>query len=338
LLVLAAALVAILLLMAKLRLVLLPVIVALLISTMLIPPAAFLRRLRLPRFLAALVVMLVPAAILYGLALVIAPGLVEEFEELGPALTAGIDEIQEWIARTIPSFEAGTERIEDQVQEQISGSVSSITSGILTGATVAAEAIAGVFLTVTLLFFFIKDGDKLSEAVAGSLPESLAERARTAGPAIWSTLTGYVRGVGIIGAVDAAAIGLALVVLDIPLVGPLMALTFVGAFFPVVGAVVAGLVAVLVALVSGGPTDALILGLVVLIVQQLEGDLVAPLVFAKAVNLHPIVILVAITSGAVLAGVVGAFLAVPVTASITNASAALRDKPNPDDAEAQTVP
>lgn len=160
-----------------------------------------------------------------------------------------------------------------------------------------------------------------------------------AGPAVWRTLTGYMRGVGIIGAVNAAAIGLALLLLGIPLVGPLMALTFIGAFFPLVGAVVAGLVAVPVALVSGGPTDALILGAVVLIVQQVEGDLVAPLVFSKTVNLHPVAILIAITSGAVLAGVVGAFLAVPLTASITTAAGALRERaPDLESSEAAGRP
>lgn len=338
-LVLAGALVGFFWLMARLRLVLLPVIVALLIATMLVPQAEFLRRRRFPRLPAALLVMVAPAALLFGLSLIVAPSLVEEFGKLGPALTEGIDEVQKWVAGRFPSLEASTERLEDQVREKVSDNASTITSGILAGATVAAEAIAGLFLTVTLLFFFVKDGDKLSRAVAGSLPDGLAQKTRMAGPAVWRTLTGYVRGVGIIGAVNAAAIGLVLLLLDIPLVGPLMALTFVGAFFPLVGAVVAGLVAVLVALVSGGPTDALILGAVVLIVQQVEGDLISPLVFSKTVNLHPIAILVAITSGAVLAGVVGAFLAVPLTASISSAAGALRKRaPDLESAEVASQP
>jgi predicted PurR-regulated permease PerM len=142
-------------------------------------------------------------------------------------------------------------------------------------------------------------------------------------PAIWSTLTGYVRGVVVVGAVNASALGLALLILDIPLVGPLVLLTFLSAFLPLVGAVIAGLMAVLVALVSGGATDALIIAAVVLGVQQLEGDLISPVVFSKAVHLHPVVVLTALTAGGLLGGILGAVLAVPLAASITSSFAAL---------------
>jgi predicted PurR-regulated permease PerM len=133
------------------------------------------------------------------------------------------------------------------------------------------------------------------------------------------------RGVAFTGVIDAVAIGVALWIIGVPLVIPLAVLTFLGAFFPIVGATVAGAIATLVALVTNGPRDAILIALVTLAVQQLEGDLIMPLVMQRQVHLHPVVVLVALASGGALAGLVGAFVAVPVAAMITGATGALRE-------------
>lgn len=227
----------------------------------------------------------------------------------------------------IPASGASLERFEDRLREQLGRNAGTIVSGVVAGASAAVEGLAALFLTLTLLFFFVKDGERLSRAAISAFPRSVHDKVSGAASAVWQTLTGYVRGVAVIGVVNSVAIGLALLLLGVPLVGPLMLITFLGAFFPLIGAVVSGALAVLVALVAGGPIDALILAAVVLAVQQLEGDLVAPLVFSKAVDLHPVAVLLSITAGALLAGVVGAFLAVPFTASVAAGTKVLRNHP-----------
>jgi putative heme transporter len=311
-------------LVARLRLILVPCVAALIMATVLVPPFRFLRAKGFPRLPAALVVFFVPALLLAFLAWTAGPALVSQFDELGPALAQAIERAQDWISERLPDLQSESARLEARLRDQLTRNSSEIFSGLIAGASIAIEAIAGTLLTLTLLFFFIKDGDLLANAIVRPLPPNLSRQLRTVGPIVWSTLTAYVRGVVIIGAVNGVAVGLALLILDVPLVIPLMVLTFLGAFFPLVGAVLAGVAAVLVALVSQGVTAALILAVVVLVVQQLEGDLVAPLVYAKAVNLHPVAVLAALTIGAVVAGVIGAVLAVPVAASVASSFTALR--------------
>ena len=318
------ALLAALWLIGKLRLILIPCVAAILLATVLVPPFRFLRARGLPRLLATLVVFVVPSMVLFFLVRTTGPGLVRQFDRLGPALAQAIEQAQNWISDRAPDLQTESERLEERLRAQLTRNSSEIASGLMAGASMAIEAIAGIFLTLALLFFFVKDGDILASAVVKPFPPKLSRQLRTIGPIIWSTLTSYVRGVVVIGAVNAVAVGVALQILGVPLVVPLMVLTFLGAFFPLVGAVLSGVAAVLIALVSQGATDALILAGVVLAVQQLEGDLVAPLVFSKAVNLHPVAVLVALTTGAVVAGVVGAVLAVPVAASIASSFTALR--------------
>ncbi len=311
-------------LVGRLRLVLIPCLAALLISTLLVPPFRFLRSKGLPRLPSALVVFFLPSLLMFLLIKTAGPGLIDQFNQLGPALGKAIDAAQSWVSERLPDLQGESARLGGRLREQLTKNASQITASLIAGASMAVEVVAGILLTLTLLFFFVKDGDTLARAIVRPLPPELGAQARTVGAIIWSTLTAYVRGVAVIGAVNGLAVGIALMILDVPLAGPLMVLTFLGAFFPLVGAVLAGVVAVLIALVSEGATDALIVAGVVLVVQQLEGDLVAPLVFSKAVNLDPVAVLVALTTGAILAGVVGAVLAVPVAASIMSSFVALR--------------
>lgn len=314
-LVVAAGVVVVVVALAHLRLLVLPVIVALLLTTVLVPPVRLLQRVRIPRLLATWIVLLGVAGALAGLVAVAAPSVVEEFRGLGPTVEEGIRQIENWLVEgPLELSQAEIDRYTDQIAEQLRSSGRSLASGVLAGAVLVTEVIAGILLILVLVFFFVKDGEKMCEFGLRQLREEHRDLARVLGQRGWNALGAYVRGTALVAVVDATIIGLGLVLIGVPLVAPLVLLTFFGAFFPLVGAVVVGSLAVLVALVSGGVTDALLTLGVVVVVQQVEGDVVAPLVLGRAVRLHPVVILMALTAGAIVGGLIGAFLAVPTAA------------------------
>ena len=174
------------------------------------------------------------------------------------------------------------------------------------------EVLTGLIITLLLLFFFLKDGPAIwswfVSTFGGRQRTRLDEIARRA----YTALSGYVRGLALVGVADATLIGSGLVILGVPLVGPLMLLTFIGAFLPLIGAFSAGLAAVLIALVDGGIVTALIVLALVIAVQQLEGHVLYPLIMGRTINVHPIAIILALATGGILAGIVGIFLSVPI--------------------------
>lgn len=202
------------------------------------------------------------------------------------------------------------------------------------GATLALEVLSGTALAVFVLFFLLKDGGRMWGWVLSWTPPAHRPRADGAGRTAWETLRGYVRGSVLIAFVDAAGIGLGLVLLDVPLALSLTLLVFLGAFVPILGATVSGALAVLVALVTQGVTSALVLLAVVLVVQQLEGNVLHPLVMGRALSVHPVVILLAVSAGGLLAGVPGAIVAVPVVAVTYRVADFLADRGDADPAPA----
>ncbi|HSH22719.1 MAG TPA: AI-2E family transporter [Acidimicrobiales bacterium] len=314
-LVVAAGVALVVLALARLRLLVLPMIVALLLATALVPPVRWLQRIGVPRLVATWLVLLAGAAALVGLVVGLAPSVAEEFRGLGPTVEQGVRQVENWLVEG-PLALSGEEidRYTDQVVDQLRTSGARLASGLLAGAVVISEVIAGLLLIVVLTFFFVKDGEEICAFGLRQLREEHHDLARAVARRGWAALGSYVRGTAAVAVVDAVIIGVGLVLIGVPLVAPLVLLTFFGAFLPLVGAVAAGAVAVLVALVSGGPTDALLTLGVVVLVQQVEGDVVAPLVLGRAVRLHPVVILAALTGGAVIGGLIGAFLAVPAAA------------------------
>ncbi len=314
-LVVAAGVVVVVVGLARLRLLVLPIIVALLLATVLVPPARRLQRFGVPPLLATWIVLLFVAGALGGLVSLAAPSVAEEFRGLGPTLEEGVRQVQNWLVEgPLQLSQAEIDRYTDQIAEQARASGRTLVSGVLAGAVLVSEVIAGILLVLVLVFFFVKDGEKMCEFGLRQLSEEQQDLARALGRRGWNALAGYVRGTALVAVVDATIISLGLLLIGVPLVAPLALLTFFGAFFPLVGAAAAGGVATLVALVSGGPTDALLTLGVVVIVQQVEGDVVTPLVLGRAVRLHPVVILMALTAGAIVGGLIGAFLAVPAAA------------------------
>ena len=199
-------------------------------------------------------------------------------------------------------------------QNWINANTSSLTAtGVATAATLF-EVLTGALLVLFATFFFLRDGRKIWRFLVRLFPVNARWQLADAGEASWATLGAYVRATVLVAFIDAVGIGLALVILEVPFAFPLAALVFLGAFIPIVGASVSGAVAVLVALVDQGWVIALIVLGAVIVVQQIEGHVLQPLIMGRAVAIHPLVVIIGIASGVVLAGIVGALVAVPLIA------------------------
>ena len=301
----------------RLRVVVVPVFVALFLSTVLAPPAAALSRRGLRPLLATTIVFVALFAALAAVLVLIVPPFVDQFGELGDATSTVLDDLREWF-RTGPldMADGDIDELVESAQDQISQRQGAIANGAIAGATVAAELPSAPSLTLVLTFFFVKDGERMIDFGLSQVRRETAEDLREIGRRGWRTLTGYFRGVTIDGVIEGVLIGGGLVVLGVPLALPLGVITFFGGYFPLVGAVVAGALAAAVALVTQGVVAALLIIAWALIVQNVVSNLIDPLVMSRTVKIHPVVVLVAVTAGGVLGGIVGAFVAVPLAAVV----------------------
>jgi putative heme transporter len=291
---------------ARLRVVLLPVAIALLIAAPLRPIAERLER-RVGRSAAAILPVLGLLFVVIGTLSLAGNAVAGDFDELRAATSEGVDDIEGWLAdRGIDA-----ERLEE-LRGQIGDQGSSVVQGAVAGAVVVGEVLAGLVLAMILAIFILRDADAGVEALARRSAPERAARIRLGAAAAWKGLRRYLLGAAMLGAVESVAIGTTVALVGSPLAVPVAAFTFLAAFVPIVGAVVAGIVATLAALVGGGPTAALIVLAVAVVVQQLDGDLLAPLVYGRATKLHPAAVLLGITTGTAIAGLPGAILAVPL--------------------------
>ncbi|WP_208104422.1 AI-2E family transporter [Geodermatophilus obscurus] len=327
LLLIAAALVAVGWVLGRLWPILLPVILGLLFATVLWPPTRLLRRLHFPPALAALVVLLGFFAVVAGLFSWIVPQVADQTGELADAATAGLQDVQEWV--TGPPLNLGEDQIGqavDQVIDSIQGNAQNIAGYALTGVSALGSGLLNLVLALVLAFFFIKDGPRWLPWLAAQTGPKVAPHVAALSYKTWSTLSEFIRQQALVGFVDAFFIGLGLWILDVPLVLPLAVLTFFGAFIPIIGAFVAGAFAVLIALVSNGWQTALIVLVIVLVVQQLEGNVLQPILQGRGLNLHAAVVILAVTAGGSLYGILGTFLGVPVAALIAVVYRYVRDE------------
>lgn len=300
---------------ARLWLVVLPVIVALFVATLIVPVVEWLRGRGLPSLLATWATMLGAIVVLGGVAAALTLAALEEMDGLNLSIGQGIDRVERWLVNGPLGVQPEPlERIRDQGSEWLFGNAGGISGQVIGGASLLLEFVAGLLLAIVLLFFFVKDGPAIWSWLVRQWPTRWAPHIDEAGRRSWAVLGGYLRGTALIGLVDAVLIGIALWLIGVPFVLPLSMLTFLGGFLPLIGASIAGIIAALVALVSGGLVDALLVLGVIVVIQQVEGDLLAPYILGKALQLHAVAILLALTAGAALAGIVGAFLAVPVAA------------------------
>jgi predicted PurR-regulated permease PerM len=237
-----------------------------------------------------------------------------------------VAKIQDWLKTGPLSLsQSQLDGLFKSVQDWFSNNRETLTTGALSTATTLGHVLTGLFLVLFSTFFFLRDGRPISRFIIGLLPHGAREAMAGAADVSWATLVSYVRATVLVAFIDAVGIGLALVILRVPLAFPLAALVFLAAFIPIVGATVSGAVAVLVALVARGPVVALILLAAVIAVQQLEGHVLQPLIMGRAVAIHPLAVIVAIAAGVVLAGIVGALIAVPTVAVLNTGIRHLAD-------------
>jgi predicted PurR-regulated permease PerM len=294
----------------RMLLVVLPLILALLLTTLLAPLARWLECHGFRPAPAAVVAVLLAVLVFAGLWALIIPAAVGQGDELGARVQEGAGQVAD-VLKPVGIDSSDLDRAVAQAS-------ATARHQALPAAMLAAQWAGAIVLIVVLTFFFVKDGRRIWGWVVELFHESRQPALDDVGARVWDALATYVRGVFLVATIDAVFIGAGLLVVGVPMALPLIVLTFLAAFFPIIGATVAGAAAVLVALVSNGVAGAMIILAVILLVQQLEGNVFYPVVVGRRMQLHPVAILLALTAGGVLAGVAGAFLAVPV-AAITSA-------------------
>jgi len=329
-LVVAGALVLIGLAFVRLRVIVVPVVAALFVTTVLSPPAVWLRRRGLPALVATWIVFLLAGAVVAGVVFGVLPGLETEFGKLGQALGTGVSQAEQWLVHgPLHLSRHQVHHLFAQATSVLNSHRQALIHGALTGVSVAASVLAGVLLTVVLSFFFVKDGASLARWFTGWASPARAMEMEELGRRAWGVLTGYIRGTALNGAVNALVLALTLLALGVPLVGALALLTFVGGFLPLVGGVLSGLVAAVVALVAKGPIAAGVVVGATILIHNLEGYLVGPFVLGRAVRLHPVAVILVLGIGTILGGVVGAFLAVPVAGVVLAVAGYYRQQRDP---------
>jgi putative heme transporter len=327
----AGAVVAVMYSLVYLRVIVLPIIIALLASTLLLPIVRWLKGHRVPDALAAALAMLAAVLVLAGILTAIAPSLGSQFGDLRTRSEDGVRQVTDELAK--PPFNLSEREIRDRVDtglQRLRKNSGPLARGLSSGAVLLGEVLTGLIVAVLLCFFLLKDGEQMWAWVLGLVRERSRPDVEEVGTRVYTALAGYVRGIAMVGFVDAVLIAIGLLIIGVPLVVPLAVITFFAAFVPLIGAFVAGLLAVLVALVSGGVVDALLVLGVIILVQQVEGHLLYPLLMSRAVNLHPAVIVVSLAAGGILAGIIGVFLAVPVAGVASVIVQYAKNRPAPD--------
>ncbi|WP_181773631.1 AI-2E family transporter [Amycolatopsis pittospori] len=312
---------------AYLAAVVVPVSIALLLAAMLAPAVGFLVRHRVPHGLAVAMVLVGGLAVLGGLLTFVVLTFINGLPALRAQLTTSVDAVANWL--TTGPLHLSAAQLRDSADELVTtltNSRTGLTSGALSTAATVGEVLAQVLLVLFVLIFLLADGPGIWAFLLRAVPAATRTRADVAGRRSLAALVSYVRATIAVATVDAVGIGIGMAVLGVPLAIPLSALVFLGAFVPIIGSVVVGTVAVLIALVANGLVPALILLGVVLVVQQLESHLLQPFLLGRAVKLHPLAVVLAIATGLVVGGIAGALLAVPLLAVLNSGIRSLRSE------------
>lgn len=305
----------------RIKVVVVPVLVAVLVTALLMPVARFVnQRLHVHRTLAVIVALLLGLGGAGGMLFVVIQRLIDEVPALATRAEEGVSQFIAWLGETPLNLDqAAINRYWDSVLQQLQQNSQTIVSGAVSVTASVGQILAGALIVIFCVFFFLRDGERIWHWVVGLFPLRARHRINGAGERSWLSLGSYVRTQILVAFVDAIGIGVGAWILGLPLAMPIGVLVFLGAFIPIVGAFVTGTVAVAVALVDQGPVQALIMFAIVLGVQQLEGNLLQPLLMGRALKLHPVAVLLAVTAGTVLAGIIGALIAVPVIAVLNTA-------------------
>lgn len=304
----------------RLSTVMIPLALALLAAALLAPIVNWMQRQGVPRSAAVVVTILGSIGVLAGILTFVVEQFIDGLPQLTDQFTESIQNVQNWLTEGPLHF--SEEQIRsggDSVRHAIESNQDTLTSGALTTATVIGEILTGALLTLFILIFFLYGGSQIWEFVTKFVPTDARRRVRIAGERGFGSLVGFVRATVGVAAVDAIGIGAGLAILGVPLALPLASIVFIGAFVPIIGAFLTGFVAVFVALVTNGLITALITLGIIVAVMQLEGHVLQPLLLGRAVRVHPLGVVLSITAGIVLAGIVGGLLAMPVVAMLNTA-------------------
>jgi predicted PurR-regulated permease PerM len=315
---------------SRVQFIVIPVAVAVLLAALLAPAVRLLSRLRwVPRGLATAVVVVgglaVLGGVLYGLVVAFLAGLPALQAQLGQSFS----QIRDWLARSplhlaVPQLN----NLGASIVQALGSGQAAMTSGALGVASTVGEVAASVLLAIFTLIFFLYDGARIWEFVLQGVPRKTRDRVNVAGRRAFAALVSYTRAVTLVAATDALVVGFGLWAIGVPLVVPLAVLVFFGAFIPFVGAIVTGFIAVLIALVAKGLLAAVWVVMVLILVGELEGHVLQPLLLGRAVRLHPLAVVLPVATGFILIGVIGALLAVPAVA-VVDAGIRSLYQPNP---------
>ncbi|MBA3524708.1 MAG: AI-2E family transporter [Geodermatophilaceae bacterium] len=299
----------------RLWVVVLPALLALIVATVAWPPARWLRSKGWPPAAAAVTVVLAALAALVATVGFITPPVAAQIGDIAANAADGLTQVQRWV--TGPPLNLSEDQVSalrESITERLQNSATVIASGLLTGVSTVTSFVVGVVVVLFLTFFFVKDGPRLLPWLRATLGEEAGTHLEAILLRAWRSLGAFIRSQAVVGAVDGALIGVGLLILGVPLALPLAVLTFFAGFVPIIGAVIAGSLAFLVALVTKGFGTALIVLAIVVAVQQIEGNVLQPVLQGKTLRLHQAVILLSVTAGGTLFGITGAFFAVPVVA------------------------
>lgn len=310
---------------SSVQLVVLAFVAALLITALLQPTVALLRRKGLPRGLATAITAVSGFVIMGLVGWFVVWQVMDNVDNLSDRVKDGIEELKHWALDS--PFHVTEQQINDiakNLSEAIGANAEQITSAGLQGVTVIVEGMTGILLAMFCTLFLLYDGKKVWEWTLKLVPAQARPGVAGAGPRAWRTLTAYVRGTVLVALIDAVFIGIGLWFLDVPMAVPLAVFIFLFAFVPLVGAVVSGALACVVALVTNGVFTALMVLVVVLAVQQIEGHVLQPFILGRAVRVHPLAVVLAVAAGGLTAGIGGAVVAVPLVAVLNTVVGYLR--------------
>ncbi|MEV0531846.1 AI-2E family transporter [Kitasatospora sp. NPDC050463] len=312
--------------LARLELPVVALFLALVLTSVLRPAVDLLAR-AMPRPLAVLLALLTATALVAGVLWLIATTVAGEWGRLGGELHGGLARIDHWLTGAPFHLRAGTVTdLRAKLGAYIADHRSVLVSTAISSAGRVVEVVTAMALAVFCSVFFLHSGDRMWQWAQRQLPARARPLWGRAGRAAWQTFAGYTRGVLIVAATNAALVGIALAVLRVPLVLPLVLLEFVAALVPLIGSPIALAIASLVALAARGPVVALLVLALIVVIGQIEGHLLHPLVLGWSVRIHPVAVALSVTGGAVLGGILGAVLAVPVVSVAWAVISELRDR------------
>lgn len=310
--------------LAQLSIIVIPIVLALFPAAVLAPLERWLEDRGINPTVATSLTLLIAVLVAAGIGALLTGRVTDQAGELASEIQDGYENLRDQLAEGafgLPPVEVGD--LVDRAQESLS-------EGGFTGQALDAASRTGRVLTelvvlLITLFFYLRDGDKIARFLRNLFPRSVRDDVSEVGARVWQAVGGYIRGQTVIALVDAVLIGIGLLILDVPLAFVLAFLVFVGAYIPVVGALLSGTVAVLVALTQSFVTALIVLALIVG-VQQLEGNVLSPIIMRRAIEIHPLAVVLALTAGGALFGVLGALLSLPVAASVYRIGVYLRER------------